>query len=113
MDARGSLTLQMMTIESLHKKEPSEGNPDSRPAVNPKSWYSLIGKPLLMELVGCVRLYRKCVMMQGQKAEHRGLQRVKVLGFRNRRCLQHRKCSKTADLHWKISLIFPGCRWMR
>ena len=31
----------------------------------------------------------------------------------NRRCLQHRKCSKTADLHWKISLIFPGCRWMR
>ena len=43
MDARGSLTLQMMTIESLHKKEPSEGNPDSRPAVNPKSWYSLIG----------------------------------------------------------------------
>ena len=52
MDARGSLTLQMMTIESLHKKEPSEGNPDSRPAVNPKSWYSLIGKPLLMELVG-------------------------------------------------------------
>lgn len=33
MDARGSLTLQMMTIESLHKKEPSEGNPDSRPAV--------------------------------------------------------------------------------
>lgn len=39
MDARGSLTLQMMTIESLHKKEPSEGNPDSRPAVNPKSWY--------------------------------------------------------------------------
>lgn len=52
MDARGSLTLQMMTIESLHKREPSEGNPDSRPAVNPKSWYSLIGKPLLMELVG-------------------------------------------------------------
>ena len=52
MDARGSLTLQMITIESLHKKEPSEGNPDSRPAVNPKSWYSLIGKPLLMELVG-------------------------------------------------------------
>ena len=52
MDARGSLMLQMMTIESLHKKEPSEGNPDSRPAVNPKSWYSLIGKPLLMELVG-------------------------------------------------------------
>ena len=51
-DLETILWSQMMTIESLHKKEPSEGNPDSRPAVNPKSWYSLIGKPLLMELVG-------------------------------------------------------------
>ena len=29
-----------------------------------------------------------------------GVQRAKVLGFRNRRCLPHRKCSKKADLHW-------------
>ena len=41
-----------LRIRTRNKKEPSEGNPDSRPAVNPKSWYSLIGKPLLMELVG-------------------------------------------------------------
>lgn len=51
-------------------------------------------------------------MCDDARAEGRtqGVQRVKVLGFRNRRCLQHRKCSKTADLHWKVSLIFPDCQ---
>lgn len=54
-------------------------------------------------------------MCDDARAEGRtqGVQRAKVLGFRNRRCLPHRKCSKTADLHWKISLIISGCRWMR
>lgn len=52
MDSYGSLTLQMMTIEALQKALPSEENSDDTPHVNPKSWYSLIGKPALMELVG-------------------------------------------------------------
>lgn len=38
-------------------------------------------------------------MCDDARAEGRtqGVQRVKALGFRNRRCLLHRKCSKTAD----------------
>lgn len=52
MDHYGSLNLQMMTIEALKKSQPSEDNPDDAPQINPQSWYSLIGKPALMELVG-------------------------------------------------------------
>lgn len=52
MDTRGFLTLQMMTIEALHRYEPSDENPESQSAINPKFWYSLIGKPALMELIG-------------------------------------------------------------
>lgn len=52
MDHYGSLTLQMMTIEALQKTLPSEESTDTPPHVNPQSWYSLIGKPTLMELIG-------------------------------------------------------------
>lgn len=61
----------------------------------------------------CQAVREMCDDARAEGRTQGGVQRVKVLGFRNRRCLQHRKCSKTADLHWKISLIFSGCRWMR
>lgn len=50
MDQYGSLTLQMMTIEALtpHK---TDGN-ENAPQVDPESWYTLIGKPVLTNLVG-------------------------------------------------------------
>lgn len=50
MDQYGNLTLQMMTIEALkpHKAE----NEENIPQVDPESWYTLIGKPLLTNLVG-------------------------------------------------------------
>lgn len=54
-------------------------------------------------------------MCDDARAEGRtqGFTEGESIGLQKQACLQHRKCSKTADLHWKISLIFPGCRWMR
>lgn len=52
MDHYGSLTLQMMTIEALQKSLPLEESSDTALQINPQSWYSLIGKPALMEFVG-------------------------------------------------------------
>lgn len=49
MDTYGNLTLSMMTIETL-KRQPGK-EPDS-PQVDPESWYTLIGKPLLTNLIG-------------------------------------------------------------
>lgn len=52
MDSYGSLMLSMMTIETL-KRRPSDESPEDNPAqVDPESWYTLIGKPLLVNLVG-------------------------------------------------------------
>lgn len=52
MDSLGNMIVQMMTIESLQKKTSvgDDSNPEQH--VDPQSWYSLIGKPVLMDLVG-------------------------------------------------------------
>ena len=51
MDQYGGLHLQMMTVEALKRhKDTSEGS--DAPKVDPVSWYSLIGKPYLVELIG-------------------------------------------------------------
>lgn len=51
MDRYGTLHLQMMTVEALNRqtKKPA---PSEEPRVDPDSWYSLIGKPFLINLVG-------------------------------------------------------------
>lgn len=51
MDQYGGLRLQMMTIETL-KPHASKDNEEHAPQVDPESWYTLIGKPLLTNLVG-------------------------------------------------------------
>ena len=52
MDSLGNLIVQMMTIESLQKQAPVGDDSNPKQHVDPQSWYSLIGKPVLMELVG-------------------------------------------------------------
>ncbi len=47
----GYLALELLTVESLKKQPVNESDEESE-TVDPQSWYSLIGKPLLMELVG-------------------------------------------------------------
>lgn len=51
MDLYGNLTLSMMTIETLKRQPAGEGTEEA-PQVDPESWYTLIGKPLLTNLVG-------------------------------------------------------------
>ena len=51
LDRYGELVLSMMTIESLKPKEKPAGT-DSIGQVDPQSWYTLIGKPLLSNLIG-------------------------------------------------------------
>ena len=51
LDCYGELVLSMMTIESLKPKSEPAGT-DSIGQVDPQSWYTLIGKPLLSNLIG-------------------------------------------------------------
>ena len=51
LDRYGELVLSMMTIESLKPKAEPTGT-DSIGQVDPQSWYTLIGKPLLSNLIG-------------------------------------------------------------
>ena len=51
LDRYGELVLSMMTIESLKPKAEPAGT-DSIGQVDPQSWYTLIGKPLLSNLIG-------------------------------------------------------------
>ena len=51
MDAYGSLSLSLMTIASLKRQAASE-EPADLQKVDPESWYSLIAKPLLIDLIG-------------------------------------------------------------
>lgn len=47
----GYLALELLTVESL-KKQPVKNSNEESEQVDPQSWYSLIGKPLLIELIG-------------------------------------------------------------
>lgn len=51
MDRYGNLSLVMMTIDAL---TPNQKKSDSSvgPQVDPESWYALIGRPLLTEVIG-------------------------------------------------------------
>ena len=51
MDEYGSLHLQMLTVSALKRKGDKSASPDT-PKVDPASWYSLIGKPFLVEMIG-------------------------------------------------------------
>ena len=51
MDEYGSLHLQMLTVSALKRKGDKAASPDT-PKVDPASWYSLIGKPFLVEMIG-------------------------------------------------------------
>ena len=51
MDEYGSLHLQMLTVSALKRKGNKDASPDT-PKVDPASWYSLIGKPFLVEMIG-------------------------------------------------------------
>lgn len=51
MNQYGSLHLQMLTVSALKRKGDRAASPDT-PKVDPASWYSLIGKPFLVEMIG-------------------------------------------------------------
>lgn len=51
MNQYGSLHLQMLTVSALKRKGDRSASPDT-PKVDPASWYSLIGKPFLVEMIG-------------------------------------------------------------
>ena len=51
MDEYGSLHLQMLTVSALKRRGDKAASPDT-PKVDPASWYSLIGKPFLVEMIG-------------------------------------------------------------
>lgn len=51
MDEYGSLHLQMLTVSALKRRGGKSASPDT-PKVDPASWYSLIGKPFLVEMIG-------------------------------------------------------------
>ena len=51
MDEYGNLHLQMLTVSALKRKGDKSASPDT-PKVDPASWYSLIGKPFLVEMIG-------------------------------------------------------------
>lgn len=51
MNQYGSLHLQMLTVSALKRKGDRSASPDT-PKVDPTSWYSLIGKPFLVEMIG-------------------------------------------------------------
>ena len=50
-DEYGNLHLQMLTVSALKRKGNKDASPDT-PKVDPASWYSLIGKPFLVEMIG-------------------------------------------------------------
>lgn len=53
MDQYGNLDIKMMTIEALKEMTYAEaGNSNETLQVDPESWYTLIGKPLLTTVVG-------------------------------------------------------------
>lgn len=51
MDKYGHLNLAMMTLKTLIPQVDQQA-PDSPVHIDPEAWYSLIGRPLLMELIG-------------------------------------------------------------
>lgn len=51
LDQYGYLALELLTIESL-KSRSSEGSDTESKQADPQSWYTLIGKPILVELIG-------------------------------------------------------------
>ena len=51
MDEYGNLHLQMLTVSALKRRGDKSASPDT-PKVDPASWYSLIGKPFLVEMIG-------------------------------------------------------------
>lgn len=51
MDPYGSLNLQMLTVSALKQRSGKSASPDT-PNVDPVSWYSLIGKPFLVDMIG-------------------------------------------------------------
>lgn len=51
LDKYGHLNLAMMTLKTLTPQEARQ-TPDSPVHIDPEAWYSLIGRPLLMELIG-------------------------------------------------------------
>ena len=51
MDQYGNLNLQMMTVEAL-KQRGKKDSPSEDSSINPQAWYSLIGKPMLIHLIG-------------------------------------------------------------
>ncbi|MDD3279544.1 MAG: hypothetical protein PHG16_11820 [Lachnospiraceae bacterium] len=51
MNQYGNLSLVMMTIDALMPRHRQEDG-KTEPQVDPESWYSLIGKPLLTEVIG-------------------------------------------------------------
>lgn len=51
MDKYGHMNLAMMTLKTLIPQM-NQRAPDSPVHIDPEAWYSLIGRPLLMELIG-------------------------------------------------------------
>ena len=51
MDQYGNLNLHMMTVETLNRRGRKGGSPKDS-GIDPKAWYSLIGKPTLVHLIG-------------------------------------------------------------
>ena len=51
MDEYGNLHLQMLTVSALKRRGDKSASPDTS-KVDPASWYSLIGKPFLVEMIG-------------------------------------------------------------
>lgn len=47
----GYLALELLTIESLKRQTDSEPKEDAS-STDPQSWYALVGKPVLIELIG-------------------------------------------------------------
>lgn len=47
----GYLALELLTIESLKRQAVPEPKDDT-PQIDPKSWYTLVGKPVLVNLIG-------------------------------------------------------------
>lgn len=54
-------------------------------------------------------------MCDDARAEGRtqGFTEGESIGLQKQALLTAQKMLKDSRLHWKISLIFPGCRWMR
>ncbi len=51
MNQYGSLHLQMLTVAALKHRGGKSASPDTQ-KIDPASWYSLIGQPFLLEMIG-------------------------------------------------------------